>query len=293
MLSYIAVSGFHRNRLSVLQNTSEVRCPRIQVICASTEPKCGRVTLVSVGPGPVHHMTIEAKRALGDADVVFHDRLIGPLVLNHVSPDANVIPVGKGRGVGTGSQSNINEMLVEYTQKGLHVVRVKGGDAAVFGRLGEELLAVKCTGAKVSILPGVTAASAVAASLAFPLTSAHGGVCFASAHDQVPWLTPQLVQHVTVALYMPLSDVAAICHRLVLEGGSNIASIPAVAVQSVYSTEERVVWGLIRNIGDLIKEAELRSPSLVIIGDVIRVARDWPYGDQNNGTVSADGQHVA
>lgn len=292
MFSFISVSAsvFNRRQLFSSQNnlsslvvrkTSKAQNLKVQVVCATHEPKGGRITLVSVGPGPLHHMTSEAKRALEDADAVFHDRLIDPLILNHIRSDADIISVGKGRGVGTGSQANINQMLVQYIRKGLHVVRVKGGDAAIFGRLGEELSAVKSTGAQVTILPGVTAASAVASSLSFPLTSAQGGVCFASAHDQAPWLTPQLIQHVTVALYMPLADIGSVCHRLVLEGGPDVATKPAVAVQAVYSTKQRVVWGFVQNIDALIKEAGLQSPSLVIIGDVIRIAKDWPYGDQN------------
>ncbi|HMO55416.1 MAG TPA: uroporphyrinogen-III C-methyltransferase, partial [Tepidiformaceae bacterium] len=134
----------------------------------------GHVWLVGAGPGDPGLLTLTAVRALAEADVVLYDALLSPRALEHCSPGAELVPVGKRAGQHSMSQEEINALLVKLGAAGKRVVRLKGGDPFVFGRGGEEGLALREAGVAFTVVPGVTSAVAVPALAGIPVT--HRGV---------------------------------------------------------------------------------------------------------------------
>lgn len=135
-----------------------------------SSPSVGRVSLVGAGPGDPELLTLKAQRKLQEADVIVHDRLIGPGILELARRDAIRIPVGKTPFAPSPKQSEINAILIREAKAGRHVVRLKGGDPYVFGRGGEEQAALVAQGIPVDLVPGITAAVGCAASIGLPLT---------------------------------------------------------------------------------------------------------------------------
>ena len=152
---------------------------------AETPQPHGRVLLVGAGPGDPELLTMKAVRALKAADVILYDRLVGEGVLDHARREAELIPVGKAKGLHSVPQSEINALLIERAKAGQTVVRLKGGDPFIFGRGGEELDALREAGIAIEIIPGVTAGIAAAASLQIPLTHRDMShtVTFLSGHE--------------------------------------------------------------------------------------------------------------
>ena len=133
-------------------------------------PKLGRVSIIGAGPGPADLLTMRAVRLLRAAEVVLHDDLVSPDVLSLCSATAQVIRVGKRCGRLGYSQEQINCLMVHYGRQGFEVARLKSGDPAVFGRLGEELDALRQAGIEFEVVPGVTAVTAAAAAAELTLT---------------------------------------------------------------------------------------------------------------------------
>lgn len=249
------------------------------------DKRIGKITLVGVGPGDVGYVSQAAKTALQEADVILYDRLIGDDILSLAQSDAKVEAVGKARGIRKGSQATLNERMVSLAHSGLHVVRVKGGDVSTFARLASELRAARAARVHIKIVPGVTTASAVAAALGFPLTEAGvaDGVCLLSGHEGAPWISPLLLRHLTLAIYMGLQELEALLLRLAhptdsnIPGDINCSNIAAVAVHAVSTPQQKIVWGTIGTLSSKVREEKLQSPTIVIIGEVVRLANDWPY----------------
>jgi len=145
----------------------------------------GRVDLVGAGPGDPELLTLKARRALDRADVVIHDRLVSPEILELARREARIIPVGKTGFAASVPQHKINEMIVHHASGGNHVVRLKGGDPTVFGRLDEEIEACEAAGIAWSVVPGITAASAAVAGIGQSLTrrGRNGSVRLLTGHD--------------------------------------------------------------------------------------------------------------
>ena len=144
----------------------------------------GRVTLVGAGPGDPDLLTIKALRALQDADVVFYDELVSPEILDRIRRDASRVPVGRRVGKPGIGQDAINKLLIEAAKSGQRAVRLKGGDAFVFGRGGEEVEALREAGVAYSVIPGITAGLGAAAQFEVPLTFRHEAlrITFLTAH---------------------------------------------------------------------------------------------------------------
>src|SRR5580698_7725906 len=201
-------------------------------------PPEGRATLVGAGPGDPELLTIRALKAIQSADVLLFDALIDPAILDFARPDARRIDVGKRCGRHAMNQAAINALIVRLARSGAHVVRLKGGDPFVFGRGGEELASLRAAGVPVTVVPGVTAACAAAASLQVPLThrdiarsvhfvTGHGADGAVPAHD---WLA--LVRSGgTVAVYMGSRTLKAMAGQLMAAGMAG--ETPAVAVENV------------------------------------------------------------
>jgi len=242
------------------------------------DPAVGHVTLVGAGPGDPELLTVKAVRAIAAAEVILFDRLVGPEILALASPDAERIDVGKRCGHHSMSQTEINQLIVLHALRGRYVVRLKGGDPFIFGRGGEELQALREAGIPVSVIPGVTAASAAAASLAMPLTqrhvgrtlhlvSGHGCEGGGDDHDWAALARPDA----TVVLYMGVRRLRRITDRMIAAGIPD--TLPAVAIEHATLPMERQRIGTVATIAAFVEEAGFDGPTLVIFGEVARAAR--------------------
>ncbi|MEX2455096.1 MAG: siroheme synthase CysG [Rhodospirillaceae bacterium] len=253
-----------------------------------TEPSTGAVYLVGAGPGDPELLTLRAHRLLQSADAIVYDRLVSPQVLDLARRDADTIYVGKAPGAHAMRQDEINELLVRLGREGRQVVRLKGGDPFMFGRGGEEMLAVEAAGLPCHIVPGITAAAGIGAAIGVPLT--HRGsaqsVAFVTGHgrDGEPDAEPDadwagLAQgNRTIVVYMGLAALPRIAERLTVRGLS--AGTPAVVVEKGTTEDQRVVPGTLGTIAARVRAAGLSGPALTIIGDVAALARisDRPAG---------------
>jgi uroporphyrin-III C-methyltransferase len=238
----------------------------------------GRVRLVGAGPGPADLLTVRAQRAIENADALLYDALVDDEVLA-LAPRACVrIQTGKRAGRASSmAQGTINRLILRLAQRGMAVVRLKGGDPSIFGRVGEEIEFLEAHGVPTEVIPGVTAACAAAAQFRFPLT--HRGVArqvvFATARTQdgAVHLEGQAAadRETTLALYMARDSIAPLFDRLIAEGRP--ARTPATAIENAGSTNARLVSGDLRTLPAALSDAAFVGPVLVVVGEVAARAR--------------------
>jgi uroporphyrin-III C-methyltransferase/precorrin-2 dehydrogenase/sirohydrochlorin ferrochelatase len=240
---------------------------------ASTAPTAaGEVTLVGAGPGDPELLTLKALRALQDADLILHDRLVPQAVLDLARRDAARICVGKAAGSIGSTQAEINDLLVAHARQGKRVVRLKGGDPFIFGRGGEELEALARARISFSVVPGVTAAAGCAAYSGIPLTHrdyAHS-VTFVAAHTgdgREPDWRALATPATTAVFYMGLARVRHIADKLMEHGAS--PSLPAGIIAQGTLPNQRVITATLATIGDVAARANIESPALLVVGDVV------------------------
>jgi uroporphyrin-III C-methyltransferase/precorrin-2 dehydrogenase/sirohydrochlorin ferrochelatase len=240
---------------------------------ADSTPAAGEVTLVGAGPGDPELLTLKALRALQDADVILHDRLVPAAVLDMARRDAARICVGKAAGGIGSTQQQINELLIEHARQGKRVVRLKGGDPFIFGRGGEELEALRRARISFSVIPGVTAAAGCAAYAGIPLTHrdyAHG-VTLVAGHEDAEGREPDwralANTGFTTAFYMGLARTQHIATRLVEHGAAE--TLPAAVIAQGTLEQQRVVTGTLATIAALASRANLQSPALLVVGEVV------------------------
>ncbi|MGI9075087.1 MAG: uroporphyrinogen-III C-methyltransferase [Bryobacteraceae bacterium] len=232
----------------------------------------GKVYILGAGPGDPELLTLKAARILAMADVVLHDELVNLAILQHVRSGATIENVGKRSGSKHYPQNAINASMVLHARQGRCVARLKGGDPSLFGRLGEELGALRAANIDFEIVPGITAAVACAAEAAIPLTDRHAAssVMFLSGHTCAANVQPDWEAAVqsgsTIALYMP-GDCALVAQRLIRAGMRG--DIPCAIIANASLETERVFRAKLEQIGDTRIEG---SPKLMIIGEVARVA---------------------
>jgi uroporphyrin-III C-methyltransferase len=232
----------------------------------------GKVYLVGAGPGDPELLTLKAARVLKDADVVLHDELVGKEILQ-LAPHAQIRNVGKRCGKKNISQEEINFLMVNLAASGLQVVRLKGGDPLIFGRIGEEIAALRKANIEFEIVPGITAALGAASTAQIPLThrqSSHALVFLAghtaSGADPTNWRA--LVSlHATVVIYMPGHDYSSIARKLRSAGLPD--ETPCAVVSRATTSEEQVFS---TNIENLENAPHLPAPTLLVIGEVLRHA---------------------
>ncbi len=242
----------------------------------------GRVTLVGAGPGDPDLLTVKALRVLQDADVVFYDELVSPEILDRARRDASRIPVGRRVGKPGIGQDAINKLLIEAAKSGQRAVRLKGGDAFVFGRGGEEVGALRQAGIAYSVVPGITAALGAAAQFEVPLTLRNEAlrITFLTAHkagdaEAVDWsvLTDEKM---TVVVYMGMTAAATVRAGLLAAGRSPQTPVGVFARVTLPDAQAEV--GILAELPDLVARID-HGPAILVIGDV--VAHSAPWRDQN------------
>jgi len=233
----------------------------------------GSVALVGAGPGAADLLTLRALRLLQDADIVIHDALVGPEVLELIRRDADRIDVGKRKGNHRFDQNAINNLLLEHALSGRRVVRLKGGDPFLFGRGGEEQAFLLTHGINVEVVPGISAGLGAAASTGIPLTHRDhaSAVTFMTGHragDDTDIRSDIALgdSDTTVVVYMGRDQARKIALRAIEKGRS--PSTPVAVVDRATLSDERVLRGTLGTLGALVENAELAGPTLLIIGDV-------------------------
>jgi uroporphyrin-III C-methyltransferase len=230
----------------------------------------GKVTLLSAGPGDLDLLTLKAAKALAAADILLLDDLANPEIVS-LAPHARVIRVGKRGGCKSTPQAFIQRLMRRYASKGLHVVRVKGGDALLFGRAGEEIADLRRAGIPVDIVNGVSSGFAAAAGLGISLTHrAHcQGVSFVTAHRQdhgEPNWAALAAGGTTLAIYMGMARVESICNALMM----NLPGCtPAAVVQWAGTASERTWLGRLDRLAADATAAGLGSPAVILVGEAI------------------------
>ncbi|MEO7019702.1 MAG: uroporphyrinogen-III C-methyltransferase [Ktedonobacteraceae bacterium] len=244
-------------------------------ICVREAGARGRVYLVGAGPGDPELITVKGLRCLRAADVVVYDRLANPELLDEASTHAELIFVGKQTGHCSLHQEEINALLIEQARLGHNVVRLKGGDPCVFGRGGEEALALAEAGIAFEIVPGISSAIAVPAYAGIPVTQRgqSGVLTIVTGHEQperasslVDWASLAKIDG-TLVILMGVATLPAICQRL-LSGGM-AAEMPAAVIEQGTTAHQRQVTGTLADITERMVVAGLHSPAVVVIGHVV------------------------
>jgi uroporphyrin-III C-methyltransferase/precorrin-2 dehydrogenase/sirohydrochlorin ferrochelatase len=244
------------------------------------------VLLVGGGPGDPELVTIAARRALSEADVVVTDRLAPRELLEELSPDVELVDVTKLPRGRSAAQKEINRVIVERAREGKRVVRFKGGDPFVFGRGYEEALACAEAGVPCTVVPGLSSAISVPGAAGIPVT--HRGVAheFTVVSGHLPPDHPDsLVDwdalgrlRGTVVLLMAVENLRVIAARLVAAGRP--AGTPMAVVSEGTMPGERTVLGTLGTAADDLAREQVRPPAIVVVGDVVAVARPdrypWP-----------------
>jgi len=247
-----------------------------RALAAAPTGSAGTVVLVGAGPGDPGLLTLRALRALNEADVILHDRLVSTEVLALARRDAERIEVGKQAGHHHTTQDGIHALLLEHARAGRRVVRLKGGDPFVFGRGGEELEFLREHAIPYEVVPGITAAIACAAYAGIPLTHREHAqsVRFITAHcqasrDTLDW--PALaLERQTLAVYMGVAELGQLQQRLIEHGRAS--GTPFALIENGSRAEQRVVTGTLANLAERAAAHAVRSPALLILGEVAALA---------------------
>ncbi|MGH1419235.1 MAG: uroporphyrinogen-III C-methyltransferase [Hyphomicrobiaceae bacterium] len=237
---------------------------------SATKLAVGQVWLIGCGPGDPELLTLKAARAISSADVLIYDRLVDPDVLLHARPDALKIYVGKeGYGPST-PQSEINAKLLEYAQSGKRIARLKGGDAFVFARASEELATLQSANIPVTVIPGITAAHACAASAQLPLTQRQliqqiTLVTGTSADGELDVDWPALAKPGSAsAIYMGLTRAPVLQRRLLVAGAN--PETTTVIVENGSRENERTISTRLKYLAEAVEKAGIDGPAIIFVG---------------------------
>jgi uroporphyrinogen III methyltransferase / synthase len=242
----------------------------------------GRVYLVGAGPGDAGLLTARALELISHADVILYDRLIGEDALAGARAGAELVFVGKQGGGESIAQEQIEALMVGHAREGREVVRLKGGDPFVFGRGGEEALALRAAGIAYEIVPGVTAGVAAPAYAGIPVThrGASSAVAFVTGHedpdkqDSLDW--PALARFPgTLVFYMAARRLDQIASALIAAGRP--ASEPAAVVQAGTLPAQRVVSGTLETIAERARAEDVGSPAIAVVGAVAALAEQLSW----------------
>jgi uroporphyrin-III C-methyltransferase len=239
-----------------------------------------KVYLVGAGPGDPELLTLKAVKAIAAADVLLVDDLVNPAILEHASPGARIIPVGKRGGCRSTSQAFIERLMVSEARAGMCVVRLKGGDPFIFGRGGEERAHLMAEGIAVEVINGISSGLAAPSSIGVPLTHRDwsSGAIFVTGHERGDEAgtarTPDwglLAQTgLTLVIYMGVARCRQIQDAL-LAGGKSPGT-PVAVIQSATGSGQTQLLTTLDNLADDLAISGLGSPSIIVIGDVVRCA---------------------
>jgi len=247
----------------------------------STEQTKGKVYLVGSGPGDPDLLTLKALKILQKADVVLHDSLVSKEILDLVRRDAEFISVGKRARKHSVQQAEINKLLTLHANKGLKVVRLKGGDPFIFGRGAEELEHIVKDGIDFEVIPGITAASGCSTYAGIPLTHRDHSqtVMFITAHckdskDCLDWQSIAKHQQ-TLAVYMGLMRNEILRDKLIEFG--RLPSTPVALIENGTRDNQRVIIGTLADLPAMVEEHQVVSPALIVIGEVVSLAQELTW----------------
>jgi uroporphyrin-III C-methyltransferase len=239
----------------------------------------GKVYLVGAGPGDPELLTLKAVRAIAAAEVVLIDDLVNREVLGFASPRARICEVGKRGGCRSTPQAFIEKLMVRLARSGKTLARVKGGDPFVFGRGGEELIALQRAGVEVEVVSGITAGIGVPAALGIPLT--HRGLCegvtFVTGHTgdgREPDWNALAASRTTLVVYMGVAHAGEIAQRLI-RGGMR-PDTPAAAIQNGTLASQKSAVTVLEDLAPAMVRSGIGSPAVLVIGDVVSFAQMQP-----------------
>ncbi|MBZ2187787.1 uroporphyrinogen-III C-methyltransferase [Alcanivorax sp. JB21] len=258
----------------------------------TTHGRSGHVWLVGAGPGDPDLITVRGMRLLQQADVVVHDRLVAPELLDYCRPDARRLYVGKRCGRHSVPQNEINALLVREALAGRQVVRLKGGDPFIFGRGGEELAELQRHGVAASVVPGITAAAGCAAATGIPLTHRDhaASVCLVTAHrrdgaPQTDWAALAADPKRTLVCYMGLSELGTITAQLTRHGLS--AETPAALISEGTTARQKAARCTLATLAETAQQTQMGSPCLVMIGSVVSLGDARVFSQEIASTTDA------
>ncbi|MEO6889019.1 MAG: uroporphyrinogen-III C-methyltransferase [Ktedonobacteraceae bacterium] len=248
--------------------------PIAPVKSAGVDPQ-GKVYLIGAGPGDPELITLKGLRYLRMADVVLYDRLISTDLLSEAQATARRVFVGKGPQQHSMTQDAINALMIAYARSGCVVVRLKGGDPFVFGRGGEEALALALAGVPFEVVPGISSAIAVPASAGIPVTHRDyaSSVTIVTGHQagdrEIEGVNWQALAQLggTLVVLMGVKSLSTFTRQLREAGASS--DLPAAVIQEGTTARQRVVTGTLADIAERALAAGLSSPATTVIGQVV------------------------
>ena len=250
------------------------------------EEGVGEVYLVGAGPGDPDLLTFKALRLMQKADVVLYDRLVAGPILDLTRRDAEKVYVGKARSDHAVPQGDINQLLVKYALAGKKVLRLKGGDPFIFGRGGEEIEELAAYKIPFQVVPGITAASGCASYSGIPLTHRDyaQSVRFVTGHlkdgsIELPW-SEFVHQNQTLVFYMGLVGLPVICQQLINHGRDD--QTPIAIIQQGTTVHQRVLTSTLKDMPDLVQKEQIKAPTLLIIGEVVRLREKLAWFELND-----------
>lgn len=245
----------------------------------------GKVYIVGAGPGDIDLITIKGMKCIQKSDVILYDRLVNKELLNYAKKSAKLIFCGKRPGYHAMIQERINRQLVQYAKQGKRVTRLKGGDPFVFGRGGEEAEALVDNGISFEVVPGITSGIAAPAYAGIPVTHRELSSSFAivTGHmragktDTIHW--ESLAQGIdTLAIYMGVGNLPYICEQLMKHGRSD--NTPVALVHWGTTAEQYTITGTLLTIVEIAKESEIKNPSMIIVGEVVKLREKIQWFEQ-------------
>ena len=249
----------------------------------SSDSEVGEVYLVGGGPGDPDLLTFKALRLMQQADVILYDRLVSKEVMELVRRDAELIYVGKERDNHTVAQGDINQLLVDLAKQGRRVCRLKGGDPFIFGRGGEEIETLAENGIPFQVVPGITAASGCSTYSGIPLTHRdYSQSCrFVTGHLKdgsmnLPW-DELAVEQQTIVFYMALVGSKHLSEQLIAHGMRG--DMPVALVEKGTTPDQKVYTTTLAGLPDLVKNETIHAPTLIIVGEVVKLREKLNWFD--------------
>jgi uroporphyrin-III C-methyltransferase len=253
------------------------------------------LSLIGAGPGDPEMITLKAINTIRKADVILYDALVNEALLKYAAPGAIIRFVGKRYGCQALSQQEINDLIVEMATAHGHVVRLKGGDPFVFGRVVEEIQTARLHGFKVSVIPGISSAIAVPASQFIPLTCKGIAESFwvttgtNSAGDISGDIELAARSTATVVILMAMSKLESIMQIFIGQGKSET---PVAIIQDGTTPQQQMVIGTVNNITSIARAAGMGNPAIIVVGEVVKLqailANETVQQLQNNGMMQEE-----